>query len=81
MSCRRRECSRQLSQLAQQPAHGLRQSLKACFKACSGGVSRASLVNYRTDGSFLNELFTRDGCGTMVYSDDYEQLRREMKTP
>lgn len=70
------ECSRQLSQLAQQPAHGLRQSLKACYKACSGGVSRASLVNYRTDGSFLNELFTRDGCGTMVYSDDYEQLRR-----
>lgn len=70
------ECSQQLTQLAQQPAHGLRQALKACYKACSGGVSRASMVNYRSDGAFLNELFTRDGCGTMVYSDDYEQLRR-----
>ena len=70
------ECSKQLNHLAQQPAHGLRQSLKACYKACSGGVSRASMVNYRSDGAFLSELFTRDGCGTMVYSDDYEQLRR-----
>lgn len=70
------ECSKQLTQLAQQPAHGLRQALKACYKACSAGVSRASIVNYRSDGAFLNELFTRDGCGTMVYSDDYEQLRR-----
>ena len=34
------------------------------------------MVNYRSDGAFLSELFTRDGCGTMVYSDDYEQLRR-----
>lgn len=70
------ECSKQLTQLAQQPAHGLRMTLKACYKACSGGVSRASMVNYCSDGAFLNELFTRDGCGTMVYSDDYEQLRR-----
>ena len=70
------ECRQQLTQLAQQPAHGLRQALKACYSACAGGIARASIINYRSDGAFLKELFSRDGCGTMVYSDDYEQLRR-----
>lgn len=54
----------------------LRQSLDACYLTCLQGVPRAQLVSYATDGALLTELFTRDGLGTMVHSDSYEQLRR-----
>lgn len=51
------------------------QSLQACYRACQQGVERSQLISYATDGALLNELFTRDGAGTMVYSGAYEQLR------
>lgn len=57
------------------PAHGSRLALTACFRACSKGVPRAQIVSFSDDGAFLKELFTRDGSGTMVYRDNYEQLR------
>jgi len=51
-------------------------SLRACHRACDGGVSRAHVVSSEVDGSLLKELFTRDGSGTMVYRDHYETIRR-----
>lgn len=54
----------------------MKQALHACYLACLQGVPRAQLVSYATDGAMLSELFTRDGLGTMVHSDSYEQLRR-----
>ncbi|MFL0803809.1 MAG: amino-acid N-acetyltransferase [Agarilytica sp.] len=51
-------------------------ALRACHKACDGGVSRAHVVSATEDGALLKELFTRDGSGTMVYRDHYETIRR-----
>lgn len=51
-------------------------SLKACHKACDGGISRAHVISANEDGALLKELFTRDGSGTMVYRDSYETIRR-----
>lgn len=51
-------------------------SLRACYKACDGGVPRAHVISSREDGALLKELFTRDGAGTMVYRDSYETIRR-----
>lgn len=51
-------------------------SLRACHKACDGGVSRAHVISAQEDGALLKELFTRDGSGTMVYRDSYETIRR-----
>ncbi|MDQ2076533.1 amino-acid N-acetyltransferase [Marinimicrobium sp. ABcell2] len=51
------------------------QALSACYQCCLQGVPRAQVVSYSTDGAMLSELFTRDGLGTMVHSDSYEQLR------
>lgn len=51
-------------------------SLRACHKACDGGVARAHVVSSAEDGALLKELFTRDGSGTMVYRDSYETIRR-----
>ena len=44
-------------------------------RACRHGVPRTHLLSYLEDGVLLSELFTRDGCGTMINSDNYEGLR------
>lgn len=51
-----------------------RQLTAACH-AASNGVSRAHLLDATEDGALLKELFTRDGCGTMVTRETYETLR------
>lgn len=51
-------------------------SLRACYKACDGGVARAHVVSACDDGALIKELYTRDGSGTMVYRDNYETIRR-----
>ncbi len=44
-------------------------------RACRHGVPRTHLLGYLEDGALLTELFTRDGCGTMINSDNYENVR------
>jgi len=70
------KCELQLARLSQQPAHGMRQALTAAYDACRQGVPRSQMVSYALDGALLQELFTRDGSGTMVYRDSYEMIRR-----
>lgn len=49
--------------------------LFASARACQAGVERAHLLSYAHDGALLEELFTRDGVGTMVSVDNYDQIR------
>ncbi len=44
-------------------------------RACRNGVKRAHLISRNIDGSLLLELYTRDGIGTLVTADNYEDLR------
>lgn len=39
------------------------------------GVHRVHLISYNYDGALLEELFTRDGLGTMVTDAHYEEVR------
>lgn len=78
----RGELVRELSprQAAQRITHSTPQSnaqrlLAAACHAASNGVARTHLLDARADGALLQELFTRDGCGTMVTRDNYETLR------
>ncbi|SIQ47196.1 N-acetylglutamate synthase [Marinobacterium stanieri] len=50
--------------------------LESAATACEQGVNRCHLISYSEDGALLNELFTRDGQGTMVISHSYEQVRQ-----
>ncbi len=50
--------------------------LRSAVEACSRGVRRAHLIDRHIDGALLLELFTRDGCGTLVSADRYEGMRR-----
>jgi len=49
--------------------------LDAAAQACRGGVKRSHIVGYAENGSLLTELFTRDGGGTLVDQEQFEQLR------
>lgn len=49
--------------------------LRSAVRVCSNGVRRVHVVSRHTDGAILQELFTRDGIGTMVSADLYEGTR------
>ncbi len=49
--------------------------LSAAVRACQKGVGRAHLIGRRLDGAILQELFTRDGVGTMISVDSLDNLR------
>ena len=50
--------------------------LPCAVQACQSGVARAHLISRHVDGAILQELFTRDGIGTMVTPEPVESLRQ-----
>ncbi len=48
---------------------------RAATQAALSGVPRAHIVPFATDGSVLLEIFTHDGVGTMISSENLEGLR------
>ena len=51
-------------------------TLRAIQQSLLAGIPRCHCVSYRQDGALLQELFTRDGSGTLIASHHYEQVRR-----
>jgi amino-acid N-acetyltransferase len=49
--------------------------LQAAKRACISGVERCHIIGYDDDCALLEELFTHDGCGTLVANDEYELSR------
>jgi len=45
-------------------------------KAIKAGTPRAHILDGRLFGALLNEIFDKVGIGTMVYSNDYQSIRR-----
>jgi amino-acid N-acetyltransferase len=48
-------------------------------RACRQGVSRVHLLDGHRDEALLAEVFSHDGVGTMIYSNEYQQIRRIFK--
>jgi amino-acid N-acetyltransferase len=48
-------------------------------RACRQGIPRVHLLNGHQDEALLTEVFSHEGVGTMVYSNDYQQVRRIFK--
>jgi amino-acid N-acetyltransferase len=44
-------------------------------KACSEGVARVHIVNGESEGVILKEIFSSRGCGTMIYTNEHENIR------
>lgn len=53
----------------------LNKQLNAAAQSCIQGVQRVHLLSYTHDGALLEELFTRDGIGTMVSVDPFDEIR------
>ena len=51
------------------------QHLRAAVSACRSGVKRIHLIQRQLDGALLKELFTREGIGTLVTAEPYEETR------
>ena len=51
------------------------QQLRSAAESCRRGVKRIHLLSRRMNGSLLQELFTRDGVGTMLSAEHYEEIR------
>lgn len=49
--------------------------LASAVRACEEGVERTQIISFVEDGSLLMELFTRDGAGTLISRDHYEEVR------
>lgn len=49
--------------------------LQAAVSACRGGVPRCHILSYHLDGALLSEMFTRDGCGTLIDQGQFEHVR------
>jgi amino-acid N-acetyltransferase len=58
---------------------GLNSKLDHAARACRAGVPRVHLLNGHVDEALLTEVFSTEGLGTMVYSNEYQQIRRVFK--
>lgn len=58
------------------PTVAIHSFLRYAAHACRQGVHRTHLLSYAKDGALIEELFTRDGSGTLVSHDAYEEIRK-----
>jgi len=47
--------------------------------ASKSGVPRVHVINGRVDEGLLAEVFSNEGIGTLIYANEYQQIRRAMK--
>ncbi len=52
---------------------------RAAATACLQGIPRVHLINGRTDESLLAEVFSNEGVGTLIYADEFQQIRLAQK--
>jgi amino-acid N-acetyltransferase len=48
-------------------------------EACKGGIPRVHVINGKVDEGLLAEVFSNEGIGTLIYANDYQQIRRAIK--
>src|SRR5882724_606911 len=47
--------------------------------ACKSGVPRVHVINGKVDEGLLAEVFSNDGIGTLIYANEYQQIRAAKK--
>ena len=47
--------------------------------ACKAGVPRVHVINGSLEEGLLAEVFTNEGVGTLIYANEFQQIRRAMK--
>jgi amino-acid N-acetyltransferase len=57
----------------------LASKLEHAARACRQGVPRAHILNGNVDEALLAEVFSHHGVGAMIFSNEYQQIRRVYK--
>jgi amino-acid N-acetyltransferase len=47
--------------------------------ACKAGIQRVHVIDGRVDDGLLAEVFSNEGIGTLIYANEYQQIRRARK--
>ncbi|HTX21985.1 MAG TPA: amino-acid N-acetyltransferase [Candidatus Aquilonibacter sp.] len=47
--------------------------------ACKAGIPRVHVINGKVDEGLLAEVFSNDGIGTLIYANEYQQIRPAKK--
>ncbi len=47
--------------------------------ACKAGIPRVHVINGRVDEGLLAEVFSNEGIGTLIYANEYQQIRAAKK--
>ena len=69
--------------LAEQPgriSEGSRSKAEHAIKAIETGTPRVHVLDGRVFDGLLNEIFSNEGVGSLVYGNDYQQIRRARKS-
>jgi amino-acid N-acetyltransferase len=53
----------------------IQRCLASAIKACQNNIQRTHILDRHIEGALLLELFTRDGCGTLITSESFEDIR------
>lgn len=53
----------------------IQRCLVSAIKACNSNVERTHILNRHIEGALLLELFTRDGCGSLITPESLEEIR------
>jgi amino-acid N-acetyltransferase len=73
----------ELQKLLQQNAAGFAvetlSKAQHAVPACLAGVQRVHIINGRVDEGLLAEVFSNEGIGTLIYANEYQQIRPAKK--
>lgn len=53
----------------------LRRKIDCSIQACKGRVHRCHILDGQNDEALFNELFSKSGIGTMIYTNEYKAIR------
>ncbi|MCI0506581.1 MAG: amino-acid N-acetyltransferase [Gammaproteobacteria bacterium] len=69
------QAAQQLLEIQSSLSDDIQHILSSAIEVCQYGVRRVHILDRKIDGVLLQELFTRDGAGTLINRDHYEDTR------
>ncbi|MEO7413634.1 MAG: amino-acid N-acetyltransferase [Opitutaceae bacterium] len=68
-----------LTEAPERIAESVRSKAVHAVKAIEGGTPRVHIVDGRVFDGLINEIFSNEGVGSLLYGNDYQQIRRATK--
>ncbi len=69
------DLARALAGGSERVAPSSRSKARHALDACQGGVSRVHVISGQVDEGLLTEVFSNEGIGTLVYANEYQEIR------